>query len=113
MGKTGISVKIPNTEYALRIVREFSENERYLRDLTYRCVPNLNGADVDSMDYGKLLRHGRAILGVAKKYRPRLENPVSEEQVREPNRRYQSETKLDNLNTQLELDIFASSGDGF
>ena len=89
MGKTGINVKIPNREYALGIVDGFRKDKKYLREIIYGCVPDISGAQVDSMDYSELLHHVNVIRGVADKIvKPskergepeRLEDTVSSEE---------------------------------
>ncbi len=60
------SVVIKTYEKAASIVREYSENEQYLRSLIRNCVVK-GSLVVDCSDFQNLKYHGRTILGVAHK----------------------------------------------
>lgn len=66
MSKTGISVKM-NLQDAKQILREFSQNESYLKNIIEQYIPRDTREDVSMMDYARLKRYGYVIHGVAKK----------------------------------------------
>lgn len=65
MGKTGLRIAINESEAQI-IIRNYSKDERYLRNLVSRHMPEII-QDVDRMNYRELLHHGYVIKGIAQK----------------------------------------------
>ena len=61
-----INFHIRSYERARQIIRSFSTNEIYLRTLVVKVTGNSEYAD--SLDYSGLLREGKKIRGIARKY---------------------------------------------